>query len=96
MWHMRTLTRAQTNPTTNKVPSGYMDAKARLYNSSGKLVAETTFVYNSGETSVLNSDFASLKPAKASEAYYSYGITAAYNGDGYTQYYTFRNPSQNP
>lgn len=89
-------TRVQCDPITNKVPSGYMGAKARLYISSDKLVASTSFVYNSKETNALNSDFASLNPAKASDAYYSYGITAAYNGDGYTQYYTFKSPAQNP
>lgn len=92
------ITRAQTDPTTtsNKVPSGYMGAKARLYNSSDQLVASTSFIYNSKEDNTLNSDVASLNPAKSTEAYYSYGITAAYNGNGYSQYYTFKSPSQNP
>lgn len=29
-----------------------------------------------------------------SGTYYSYGITAAYNGDGYDTFYTFKSPSQ--
>lgn len=70
--------------------------KARLFNDSGRLVASTSFVYNNEEAYLLNSDFASLDSADESDAYYSYGITAAYNGNGYTQYYTFKSPSQNP
>lgn len=89
-----TSTRAQSNPTTTKVPVGYLGSKARLYDGSNRLIAETSYVYNSTETATLNSDFASKNPAVSGTAYYGYGITAAYNGNGYTTYYTFKSPSQ--
>ncbi|GIO27094.1 hypothetical protein [Ornithinibacillus bavariensis] len=86
-------TRAQTNPITNEVPAGYLGARARMYNSSGTLVASTSFIYSSTKTNILNSDFASYTPTKGS-SYYSQGATQAYNGNGYTTYTTFASPSQ--
>jgi hypothetical protein len=90
-------TGAMCNPCepSNSVPAGYLGAKARLFNASNQLISQTEFVYNSSSDWVEYSDSARLSPAVLGAAYYSYGITAAYNGNGYTTYYTFVSPSQN-
>ncbi|WP_028594321.1 hypothetical protein [Paenibacillus assamensis] len=87
----------QTYPasSSNNVPAGYMGSKARLFNGNDELIAETSWVYNDKTTYVLDSRIATRKPAVSRTAYYGYGITAAYNGNGYSQYYTFKSPKQN-
>ncbi|HBR02234.1 MAG TPA: hypothetical protein DD738_06460 [Ruminiclostridium sp.] len=81
--------------TETAVPTGYLGARSRLYNSSGKMIEETDYLYNSSPAWVLHSDSARLDSPVSGQAYYSYGITAAYNGNGYTTYSTFKSPSLN-
>lgn len=76
------------------VPAGYMGALARLYNSSGSLVRQSSWQYNGsslGGMSVLTSDPYSLPTG----VYYSLGQSRAWNGSGYATYNTFRSPNQN-
>jgi len=89
--YSNSTTRAQT--TSSTVPGGYMGARSRTYNSSDALVASTEFIYNTGETSFLNSNFASYTPIQG-KSYYSKGATAAYSSGGYVVYTTFASPLQ--
>lgn len=80
------------NQTSDSVPTGYMGAEGRVFNSAGNLVASSNMKYNSSAASGL------LVPSEtyySSGTYYSYGITAAYNGNGYNEYYTLKSPSIN-
>ncbi len=74
------------------VPSGYMGAQARLF-KNGSLYKYSTMQYNSSADYgfVASTGYAS----GGSGTYYSYGITAAFNGNGYNNFYTFQSPSQN-
>lgn len=72
------------------VPTGYMGARARLYNSSGSLVKSSSWVYNDEPLSGMSIP---TDIYKTKGTYYSKGLTAAYNGDGYTTYYTFQSPN---
>lgn len=75
------------------VPTGYMGAQARLFRNDA-LYVTTTMTYNNTSAwsmSVPTGDGKSFP----SGTYYSKGITAAYNGDGYSNYYTFQSPSIN-
>lgn len=88
--------RAQTSPMSGPTPpAGYIGSKGRLFDENDRLVVETTYVYTTSASNWINSETAGLNPAVSGRAYYGYGITAAYNGDGYTTYYTFKTPSQN-
>lgn len=73
------------------VPPGYMGAKARLYDSSGILREASNWVYNNSSANA----FDVLTPTDSTPGtYYSYGISAAYNGNGYYTYYTYVSPYQ--
>ncbi|MDP2400824.1 MAG: hypothetical protein Q8M66_02495 [Actinomycetota bacterium] len=82
-----------TYPAQN-VPSGYMGALARLYNSSGTLVRQSTWRYNSGSASGLGATTSDSYTIPTG-VYYSLGQSRAWNGSGYTTYNTFRSPNQN-
>ncbi|MGD9568679.1 MAG: hypothetical protein AB7V48_10180 [Sedimentibacter sp.] len=72
-------------------PALYQHAQPRLFNDDS-LFKYSIMQYNSSE----NSGFAvgSNKYDGGSGTYYNYGITAAYNGDGYDTFYTFKSLSQ--
>lgn len=81
------------NQATGNVPTGYMGAKAMLYNSSNQLIDFTSWYYNNGPANSLS--VPTLGSGFSSGTYYSKGMTAAYNGNGYNQYYTFQSPNIN-
>lgn len=72
-------------------PAGYMGAQARLFKDD-VLYLYNSMWYNSSPTTRMADQTDSAFP---SGTYYSKGITAAYNGNGYSQYYTFQSPSLN-
>lgn len=80
------------NQVNVNIPTGYMGAKARLYDSNGILDTSSSWYYNSApQVGMLV-----LSPYYYSSGiYYSYGLTAAYNGSGYSTYYTFQSPNVN-
>jgi hypothetical protein len=73
------------------VPAGYMGAQARLFKNDA-LYKYSSMLYNSSASSTLVESTGYFKGG--SGTYYSYGITAAYNGNGYDTFYTFKSPSQ--
>lgn len=77
---------------TTYVPAGYMGAKARLFDSNNNLIVETSWSYNSSSANI-HSNYTAHTTCTAGAYYYGYGITAAYNGNGYSNYYTFRTPN---
>ena len=74
------------------VPTGYMGAFARLYNGNNVLVESSGWYYNNQPLNGI-SYWTSYDTTHGT--YYSYGITAAYNGNGYNDYYTYQSPEQN-
>lgn len=73
------------------VPAGYMGAKARMYNSSNVLVAQSDYLYNSSSSYGFNQ----MTMRSASGTYYSKGLTQAWNGSAYNTYNTAQSPNQN-
>ena len=86
------ITYVDTQDYSN-VPTGYMGVKAQLYNSSDNLVAFSDWSYNNSEAWGWNQGAACS--SCGSGIYYSKGVTAAYNGNGYNTYYTFQSPNIN-
>jgi hypothetical protein len=66
-----------------------MGAKGRLYDSDDILRNQSSMTYNDESTNVWASDFTSIT-GDSSTYYYSCGLTAAFNGNGYTKYSTYQ------
>lgn len=79
------------NQYSGNIPAGYMGAKAQLYNTNNQLIDYSSWQYNS--TAVNNFGVIIQKNNYSHTYYYTKGITAAYNGNGYTTYYTFQSPN---
>lgn len=77
----------------NKVPEGYMGARARLYTSSGVLVSSSDWEYNSLSTSGKTAYYS--YPC-TSGYYYAKGSVKIYNGDGYNTYDCKATPNITP
>ncbi len=89
--HLYAYSRAENQQSEN-IPTGYMGALAVLYKSD--VVCESTgWAYNSGPAVAFYKY--TVGPGCGSGIYYSKGLTSAYNGDGYSEYYTFQSPSIN-
>lgn len=74
---------------SSTVPTGYMGGYARLYNASGSLKEYAGWVFNNSPVYAM----AVTTPTDGvHQSYYSYGITAAYNGNGYNYIYTYQSP----
>lgn len=73
------------------VPTGYMGAKAMMYNSAGTLVTYSDYLYNSSPSYGFNQ----MITRSASGTYYSKGLTQAWNGSSYYTYNTAQSPNQN-
>ena len=81
---------AYVNAETN-VPTGYMGANARLYNSSGSLVKSSGTTYN---TSSISGIFVYSPRTSTSGQYYAQNTGSFYNGNGYTAYTGYKSPVQ--
>ncbi|PKM47228.1 MAG: hypothetical protein CVV03_04395 [Firmicutes bacterium HGW-Firmicutes-8] len=79
------------NQAVDNIPTGYMGAKARLYNSSNQLIDYSSWHYNSSACN--NFGVIISKNNYSHGYYYGKGQTAAYNGNGYTIYNTFQTPN---
>ena len=85
--------RTAIESTSGSVPAGYVGAYPRLYSDDGDLVLSATDWYYNDSTSVGIDCGADVYEEQGS--YYCYGLTKAYNGNGYTQQTTYRSPSIN-
>ncbi len=84
-------THVQTYPGTPSVPPGYMGAVGKLYNSSGVLLLETGYSYNSVYASgmtVYTSTWTSHG------TFYSRGWSRAWDGYSYHACQTYQSPYQ--
>lgn len=75
------------------VPAGYIGVLARLYRNDA-LVKQAGYFYNS-EPLVGMSRSTSPNYTAKHGAFFSYGVSRAYNGSGYGSFYTFKSPSLN-
>ncbi|NOU88665.1 hypothetical protein GC102_23360 [Paenibacillus sp. LMG 31460] len=82
-------TSVQTQDSSN-APTGYMGAVARLYKSD-VLCQSTSYSYNSSSAAGMGTS--TTTTGCGSGTYYSYGLSAAYNGNGYNEWYTFQSPN---
>ena len=81
------------NSGTGLVPTGYMGAQGRLYKSTGSLCYSENTYYNQSATSNLSVIVSG--DCGTGIAYYSKGLTTAFNGNGYDSYNTFQSPNLN-
>lgn len=79
--------------SANTVPTGYMAAKARLYDDDGNLVTYTGWSYN---TYPAASELQSATYYVSSGEYYSRGRVKLYNGNGYTEFDAYISPVMQP
>jgi hypothetical protein len=80
-------------PSKN-VPAGYMGVLCRLYNSSNALQKQAGYFYNDSSCSGIGYNTGPPYTG-AHGAYYSYGVSRGYNGNGYDSYYAYKSPFQN-
>lgn len=78
------------NQASGNVPSGYMAAKAYLYNNQGVAVDQTDWYFNDGPAWSIGP--CTIHSGFSPGAYCSRGVSAAYNGNGYTSEYTYWSP----
>lgn len=79
------------NANSENMPGGYMGVNARIFTSGGTEKGESGFKYTNGPSSAFSVPYL----YGPSGTYYSYGVTRAYNGNGYNSYYTFKSPNLN-
>lgn len=74
------------------VATGWIGVLPRLYLSNGDICAERSdYTYtNTSAASLATGVYGSCG---TTYAYYSYGVTKAWNGNGYNAYFTFRTPN---
>lgn len=79
---------------SGNVPSGYMGYRAGLYKDNGVLCKQTSWKYNSSPLAgTIGGTGYTTSCGKG--AYFSRGMTAGYNGNGYFTIETYRSPSLN-
>lgn len=80
------------NSVSSDVPAGYLGALPSMYKSDGQLMWSGSWSYNSSAA------YSISVPVDATSivSIYSKGITAAYNGGGYSTYSTYQSPVVNP
>jgi hypothetical protein len=86
-----TASTTTANQGSGNVPGGYMGADARLFTSTGALKAESGYRFTSGAA---NSTTVPVQYT-VHGTYYSYGVSAVYNGSGNSYVYAYQSPSQN-
>ena len=80
------------NQVSSDVPTSYMGAAAKLYNSAGQLREYTDMIYNDSPTRSMSVITAN---EESSGTYYSKGMTSAYHGNGYNVFSTYQSPNIN-
>jgi hypothetical protein len=83
-----------TGPSGSSVASGWVGSRGRLFTSGGSLSCEGSNTYST-QTLTSGSYWSGTSCSRGSGAWYSYGVSLAFNGSGYNSYYTFQSPNQN-
>lgn len=78
--------------TSGNAPAGYIGVLPQGYSSSGALLSQGTWLYNS--SSVVGIGSAATFTGTKGTSVYSYGMSQAYNGSGYSSYTTYASPNQ--
>jgi len=89
--------RAQTDPTQS-VPAGYIGLLPRMYYQSNNALCRQNSDYTYTDSSMVGMDIGtSGGGCGAGLAFYSYGLTAAWNSSNssYVPYYTAKSPAMN-
>ncbi len=76
----------------SKVPAGYLGTYCRLYKNGVLILESEKWIYNTSSDSIMV-NYVSTSSVVGSN-YYSKGISAAYNGNGYNTVATYQSPSQ--
>ena len=71
-------------------PSGWAGARARIFNSAGSMLKQSSILYNSGCTVMYDQGTS----VSGSGARYSYGVTWGWTGSQYSAVYTYKSPNQ--
>lgn len=79
------LSNVEIHCLSGVAPAGYVGVQARLFTDDGVLVAYTNWHYNSSPVTSYSA-LTFLIFGVSGEAYYSDGITKAWNGTGYWTY----------
>jgi hypothetical protein len=77
--------------TSGLTTAGYAGSRGRLFTSGGSLSCEGVNSYNTQDLAAVG--YSCIR--KTSGAWYSYGVSYAWNGSGYNAFYTFKSPNQN-
>ncbi|PKM80684.1 MAG: hypothetical protein CVU88_04430 [Firmicutes bacterium HGW-Firmicutes-13] len=87
---LNSYAKVEANPL-QAMPTGYMGTQGRIYDTSGVLISFSDWGYNNeGNVSIASYTHANNSPQGY---YYGRGQTRAYNGNGYTTYWTFSTPN---
>lgn len=84
-----------TGPNSGSVPAGYPGSRGRLFEQDGAMYCEGSNTYSSATITYPNTQGGISCQAHTAGAWYSYGVSLAFNGSGYTSFYTFLSPDQN-
>jgi hypothetical protein len=85
--------RSEANSRSGTVPAGWIGVLPRLYKSNGSLCKQPSD-YSYTSTPAVGFDVPTSGDC-GSGTYYSYGVTKAWNGNGYNAVYTFVSPNAN-
>lgn len=77
--------------TRPSLPKGYMGTQVRMYNASGVLFSSGAWKYTTYDTSVTG--YQQVFDVKKDTYYYSQGMVALYNGNGYTKFICTKTPN---
>jgi len=70
------------------LPANYLGVQARGYEASGGLCKESNYAYTLSGSIEVQQSATYLGDACGFQYFYSQGVSAAYNGSGYSYYYT--------
>jgi len=85
----------QIKAPSQAVSSGTVGTLGRLFHSNGSLQCSGTYAYNSGTLPAGVNHTSWSCAVYQQDAWYSKGTTKAWNGGGYTEWFTFQSRNQN-
>lgn len=84
-----------TGPSGFHAPAGWVSSRGRLFTSGGALSCEGVNEYNDSQLENGTVVVGYSCTHTGTGTWYSYGVSQAWNGSGYTAFYTFKSPNQN-
>jgi hypothetical protein len=80
-------------PRDFTAPAGWIGLRARIMNTAGSVVAESSNVYTP-QSLTAGSYWSAYLGRSLTGTWYSWGVTYAWNGSSYDAYLTFKSPYQ--